>query len=368
MAVFFRADASARMGTGHVMRCLAMAEELRKRGVPVLFICRPHAGDMIGLLERYGYPVHALSAPAYGGRPFPAGRGEPPLAEWLGVPWNEDAEEVLAFLESRRRQGTPPDWMVVDHYALDARWETRVRSEVPGIFALDDLADRSHDCDVLLDASEEEASLGRYRGLIPAGCKRLFGPAHSLLRAEFAALRRSVGPRSGAISRILVSFGGSDPDDFTSKAMEALDNASARVDVVVGAAHPRKTEIESRCRARSGWTFHCQTGEMARLIAEADFFLGAGGNSAWERCCLGLPGIAVSLAENQSTILKILDAEGAACNLGRASEIGVPAIREALRRFASSPGQVAGMSEKAFALTDGLGASRAVDVIMRGGA
>jgi UDP-2,4-diacetamido-2,4,6-trideoxy-beta-L-altropyranose hydrolase len=179
-------------------------------------------------------------------------------------------------------------------------------------------------------------------------------------------MRKKVRPRLGPIHRILVSFGGSDPDNFTSKALQALQGISACVDVVVGESHSQKNEIQTLCESLPGWNYHCQTGEMARLMAEADFFLGAGGNTAWERCCLGLPGLAVSLADNQSVILGLLDSKGTIRNLGHGSEVSILRLRQELQHFSNAPEEVARMSKNAFAMTDGLGAMHAAEVIMKG--
>lgn len=368
MRVLFRADASAHMGAGHVMRCLALAEALRTQGAEVHFLCRPQAGDMIGFLEGSGWPVHALSVSADAAaastgpgsiKAFEA--GEPSHSARLGAAWIEDADAVLAFAEAKIRQGEPPDWIVVDHYALDARWEERIRTRIPGVFAVDDLADRPHACDALLDAAEDERDGQRYASLIPGKCARLFGPRHALLRPEFPALRRTVRPRTGAIRRILVSFGGSDPDDFTGIALEALADGAVPVDVAVGAAYARKGEAELLCASRSGWTFHCQTGWMAGLMASADFYVGAGGNTAWERCCLGLPGLALCIARNQATLIGVLAGRGAAHPLGGDAAVG--AIRQAIRHFTGHPEETARMSARAFGLCDGLGAARAAAFI-----
>src|SRR5882672_6253688 len=113
MKIVLRADASAQMGTGHLMRCLTLAEALRGRGAQARFICREHSGHLMPLLRQRTMPVTALPAPASGDRT----PGEDHAA-WLGVTQAEDAAQTIEAFD-----GEKPDWLVVDHYGLDVEWE-----------------------------------------------------------------------------------------------------------------------------------------------------------------------------------------------------------------------------------------------------
>ena len=193
------------------------------------------------------------------------------------------------------------DWLVVDHYALDTRWESAMRETAKQIMVIDDIADRQHDCDVLLDQNFYTDMQTRYIGKVPAYCQLLLGPRYALLRDEFLKLREQIKPRTGAVKRILVFFGGVDADNYTGLAIKALTDMKledVHVDVVIGAQHPCRAGIEKNCKVR-GFVCHVQTNKMAELMAVADLAIGAGGTAIWERSCLGLPSISLCVAENQ---------------------------------------------------------------------
>ncbi|MDO8343828.1 MAG: UDP-2,4-diacetamido-2,4,6-trideoxy-beta-L-altropyranose hydrolase, partial [Cellvibrio sp.] len=193
------------------------------------------------------------------------------------------------------------DSLVVDHYALDARWENALRGTARQIMVIDDIADRQHDCDVLLDQNFYADMQTRYAGKVPSHCQLLLGPRYALLRDEFRRFRDQVKPHTGADKRILVFFGGVDADNYTGIAIKALAELAVKelhVDVVIGAQHPRLAEIEAAC-AVQGYVCHVQTSRMAELMVNADLAIGAGGSATWERCCLGLPALAFCTADNQ---------------------------------------------------------------------
>jgi UDP-2,4-diacetamido-2,4,6-trideoxy-beta-L-altropyranose hydrolase len=201
MRVAFRVDSSALMGTGHLMRCLTLANELRRCGAATAFICRQHDGSVIARAEQEGHTVHRLA------RPGPSSDTAEDYAAWLGVPAPADAAETLLAVS-----GQHYDWLVVDHYGLDHEWEQRLRGVVGRLLVIDDLANRRHDCDLLLDQNYfAAATRERYRGLVAGpSCKLLLGPSYALLRPEYAQLRSVLPPRDGVVRRALIFFGGSD--------------------------------------------------------------------------------------------------------------------------------------------------------------
>lgn len=291
MNVVVRADSSERIGSGHLMRCLTLADQMRQEGKSVHFICRDLAGNLARLVTTQGFALHLL----------PAHEHDTALtgyAAWLTVPQEVDARESAEII--RRLQ--PIDRLVVDHYAIDAAWERRMRSLAREIFVIDDLANRPHDCDILLDQNFYRNMERRYDGLVPPQCKFLLGPRHALLRREFYEVREKMEPRTGEIRRILVFYGGSDPTGETEKAIYALlmlDRTDIDADVIVGGSNVRRREIERLCAGHDFLHYHCQVGNMAEFMARADLCLGAGGTTTWERCFLGLPAIVTAVAENQ---------------------------------------------------------------------
>ena len=205
MAVVIRADASTRIGIGHVMRCLTLADALQGRGVDVVFVCREFTGHCIPLIQDRGYGAYVLEKPSSSLSLIDD--GEPDHALWLEVSWQQDAEETLSIL---KRADVTIDSLVIDHYALDFRWHQFFRQHTQKIMVIDDLEDRKHDCDVLLDQTYGRSG-SDYQGLVPEGSRVLLGANYALLRPQFVKKRqKSIDRRGGTsnIRRILVSMGG----------------------------------------------------------------------------------------------------------------------------------------------------------------
>jgi len=302
MNIAFRTDANSQIGTGHFMRCLTLATELKQRGAQIRFVSRDLPDYLRDMLTAKDMELVAL-----GGDAIPSTIGELKHSHWLGVSQEQDAQATIQALSDRTR-----DWLVVDHYALDARWETALRGSAKKIMVIDDIADRQHDCDVLLDQNYYADMHNRYTGKVPAHCQLLLGPCYALLRDEFRKMRDQVKPRTGPVKRILVFFGGVDADNYTGLAIKALVELALKdiqVDVVIGAQHPCRSEIEAACAA-NGYVCHVQTSRMAELMVNADLAIGAGGSASWERCCLGLPTLAFCSADNQRKQLADAAQEG----------------------------------------------------------
>lgn len=352
MKVAFRADASLLIGSGHVMRCLTLAEALRSRGAQCLFISREHPGHLLATIQQRGFAVTALPPPATGVEPVRAGALI--HAPWLGCDWQTDAQQSSAALA----QGVV-DWLVVDHYALDQSWEAALRSCYRKLLVIDDLADRAHQADLLLDQN-----LGRqppdYAALVPPSCQVLAGPRFALLRPEFAAvraysLRRRQQPK---LQQLLITMGGVDLPNATGQVLEALKACAlpsdCRISVVMGAQAPWLHQVREQARDMP-WPTEVlvNISDMAQRMADSDLAIGAAGGTSWERCCLGLPTLLVVLADNQWPGAKALQAARAARLIGEVRDLAIelPAALEQL----SPQRELIAMGSDASALCDGLG-------------
>lgn len=322
MNTVFRVDASLQMGTGHVMRCLTLADALKTQGVESHFICREHQGNLIEHIRNKGYSVHVLACipPLALGDPLEKqeaeNTAEPAHSTWLGVAQEQDAAACIAIMH-----GLQPDWLIVDHYALDALWERALQPYYRKLMVIDDLADRSHLCDLLLDQN-----LGRqaqdYYNLVPAHCQIFAGASYALLRPEFAALRGySLKRRADSqIKQLLITMGGVDKPNATGLVLTALQGCplplDCRITVVMGATAPWLDLIRSQAALMS-WPTEVlvNTSEMARHMADSDLAIGAAGSTSWERCCMGLPSVVVCLAENQLKVIEELEKERVALTL-----------------------------------------------------
>jgi UDP-2,4-diacetamido-2,4,6-trideoxy-beta-L-altropyranose hydrolase len=335
VSVTIRADASAAIGTGHVVRMLALAGELVRRDARVAFVART-------------MPDHLRSAIRDAGIAFAALRDDA-----------DDATATRAALGDRR------GLLVVDHYGIGAEWEAALRPHCAAIVAIDDLADRRHACDVLVDQNHHPDPAARYAGLVPAGTTLLLGPQFALLRPQFARERtRALGRDARSPMRIFVCFGGSDPSNETTKALAGIAASRYRgvpVDVVVGGASPHRATIEAfdalaHLRVFAGVT------EIAPLMAEATLAIGAGGTMTWERCALGLPSMLAVLAENQDALTASLAREGTVVSVGPASATTPQTYREALD--ALDDAGLDRMRRRSAELVDGRGATRVAERIL----
>ena len=352
--IALRVDASSQIGTGHFMRCLTLADEFKKQGAQIRFISRNLPRYLSDMLTEKGMEYLPLSIDD-----AKESLDELLHANWLGTSQARDAQATVEVLANQLW-----DWIIVDHYALDKRWESSVRESCKKLMVIDDLADRQHDCDVLLDQNYYSDMQTRYINKAPKHCQLLLGPRYALLREEFRVLREKIKVRTGDVKKILVFFGGVDADNYTSLAMQALVelNSKQQVDVVIGVQHPNREQIQQAC-INHGFICHLQTTRMAELMAEADLAIGAGGSASWERCCLGLPALLIALSGNQIDIAKSLDSIGACNYLGKKDSVNSSSIQHSFNELLVAPDQVLSISQQAFSLVDGLGLNRVSEVL-----
>lgn len=347
------------IGTGHVMRCLTLADALRERGGRCGFVCREHPGHLLDLIRARGHEVHAL--PLNDAPPACRGRVSHDHAGWLGADWGSDALQTLAAIH-----GVPVDWLVVDHYALDARWEKQLGAHCSKLLVIDDLADRPHDCDLLLDQNLNRRPAD-YDQLCPTQTSLLVGPDYALLQPDFAELRSySFARRSeGRLERLLISMGGVDKDNATGSVLNVLMSCNlpdgCKITVVMGMFSPWLAQVRAQVEQMSCVEILVNVQNMAKLIAESDLAIGAAGTSAWERCCLGVPTLTMILADNQRGGALALGKAGAVSLLEGGSHLslelsaGIAELRvvQNMQR----------MQEACRSVCDGMGVSRVVEVM-----
>ena len=357
MKVLLRVDASIQIGIGHVMRCLTLAEALRLRGASCSFICRDHPGNLIDLIKEQGFNVHRLPLDL-SWKPL---RVDDAYGEWLGAEWEVDAKQTRVV-----GCETVFDWLVVDHYALDARWERALAQHNQKIMVIDDLADRPHVCDLLLDQTFGRYAF-EYHPFVPEACRVLCGSEYALLRPEFAAMRHYSMQRreQPVLHELLISMGGIDKDNVTGQVLRALRSSplpvDCRITVVMGATAPWLRGVQAQAQ-NMPWLTRVMVGvgNMAQLMGDSDFAIGAAGATSWERCCLGIPTVILLLAENQRKIAEALTQSGAAY-LFPASTLE---SRSLIVAEHLEPVSLRAMSIAAASITDGLGVKRVAEILM----
>ena len=362
--IVIRTDSSLKIGSGHVTRCLTLAEALRDSGATVRFVCRDLPGNINDIIFKKGFKVHELSA-------LDLDEGREHYTEvvadythWFNVTQEQDAVETLDVLDSMC-----PDCLIVDHYGLDCDWENRLRPHVHKLMVIDDLANRPHDCDLLLDQNYFGDGENRYEGLVPPTCTQLLGPRYALLRPEFAEARKKLRRRTGEIRCVFVFFGGTDPENFTGCALAALSDpelARLEVDVVLGKTNPNRASIERQVATRPNTNLYVQVKNIAELMVRADLALGAGGATTWERLCLGLPSIVTILSENQRKFSETLGKAGLQICLGNVKELSVSDLKFAALKRLKTVESNRRQSEQCLEVVDGKGTGITKEMILKG--
>lgn len=303
MNVFIRTDSSKYMGSGHVMRCLTLADGLKERGEQVEFICRDLPGNLSGLIEERGYKVHLL---AFDAEDYKQENYTDEYAFWLAVPWEQDVQETLSAIK-----GTC-NLLIVDHYGLDYQWQSHSREKAEKVMVIDDLASRQHDCDYLLDHNFYVGADERYQSLVPEQCVQFVGPKYALIRPEILKARawreQYYSFPSKEHFNCLVFMGGSDTPNYTQKVVEQLLKLThvVKITVVLGAANPNIQILEAQYAEETKVVLIVQPQDYYQLLAQADFVVGAGGVSTLERFCIGVPQYVFQIADNQKAVCKNL--------------------------------------------------------------
>lgn len=350
--VAIRVDASAAIGTGHLKRCLSLAQALIEAGADVRFICRRIDAVAEQVLTGVPAPVSWLATPA---GPMSRAPDAPPHAAWAGVPPTQDAHDTVQALHD-----WTPDWLVVDHYALDARWHRAVRSALGcRVLVIDDTGDRALAPDALLDHNWDPDHRAKYAACLDRELLSLCGPRFALLAPAYRhAPRHAV---HDTVRSIGIFMGGTDPDGISARVLTACRSAgfAGPVEVVSTSANPHLAALRDVCQDDGHTTLTLDQPDLAAFFARHDLQIGAGGGATWERCCIGAPTVALPLVANQSAVVPGLAALGA---VRAADEATLP---EVLRDLIADPAARQSLAGRAAALVDGRGAQRVALALLR---
>ena len=301
--IAFRVDSGHKIGVGHVMRCLTLATALKLRAVESFFICRSSVGSIEESIESEGFRVYRLP---------PASKAYAPLkglmhGDFLACSQAEDAELTLSILESQETVCA----IIVDQYGIDRTWD-EILPDKYKIFKIDDLADREHDCDGLVDQNFYNSLEQRYNQLVPVGAALLLGPKYALLRPQFRDLDIGFRRARSEIKQVLVSFGGQDPNGYALQvAGDILKHTKFSVNVMGVSRKVHESawqELQTRFGVRLQGPAYLN--DPLGAFDAADIYIGAGGTITWERFACGLPGIVYSVAENQVEMARDLESAG----------------------------------------------------------
>ena len=335
MNITIIADASTNIGSGHVMRCLTLAKALKSPGGIIEFICAQQPGDMISYIEKQGFTVHTLDNRS---------DREPQVINHL----SEKIDKL--------------NWIIIDHYDYTDQEERKFRPFTKKIMIIDDLANRKHDCDLLLDQNYSK-NLKRYNHLVSQHCSKLLGPDYALLRSEFKEKHSKVKHRTGKVNSILVFLGGGDSENITEKVLDALifvNNQNLKIDVVIGSSNPNRNKLEEKIKCLPRAELSIQVSDMAERMVNADLFIGAGGATTWERMCLALPSIVLIIAENQKPTVEDLALDDLIINLGWHADVTTDDIGNSIKNILDDTQKIQSISKRNSNLVDGAGVERVV--------
>jgi len=341
VSLVVRADASSTIGTGHVMRCLALAQGwLDSVGGDVTFVSASLADWFLRRLATEGISVVSVDG-ARGGL--------------------DDADLTLA---TAARSGAR--WIVTDGYAFDDRYQRAIKAGPARLLFIDDYAHcTDHSADIVLNQNLH-ANDRMYRPL-DDDTRLLLGPRYVLLRREFRQAGRSSQKAAGTGTRVLITLGGGDPDDVTTKVVNALSHVPVKdleAIVAVGPSNPNEPTLQQAVEALP-MPVRLEYGveDMVPLMQWADMAICAGGSTCWELAYMGVPSVVVVLAENQRPIAESLAAVDAIEYLGWHSNLGVQDIAEAVGQLAISSERRAALALRSKELVDGSGVDRVIHVL-----
>ena len=351
MKVVFRVDSSLAIGSGHLIRCLALANRLKKSAVAVTFVSRDLPGNIANIVISDGHElvllpyknllVQTLDTVAH--------------AEWLGEHWSVDALETIRVVDNKNFE-----ILVVDHYAIDFNWEAQLQPHFKKIVVIDDLADRQHFCDLLVDQNFVSNFKTRYFDKVPNKCELLLGPKFAILQPNYFEVRSKVILRKLCIKNFLVFFGLSDKENLTEMAIKCfleLDRNDFNLTVVGNPDNPQYMKLIKEYGNIDNLEFFGKLSTLAPLTAWADVVIGAGGTTSWERLCLGRKAIVITVADNQIETAKALHSDGLIVWLGMAQDVTATDLFRELN-YSSDPKWHAGWPKKGFDLVDGMGLER----------
>lgn len=351
MKIAIRVDASGTIGLGHLQRCLALAAALREAGGHTVFVARDLGVDVAARVRAAGFDAVLLPRPT---ADAPVADG-PAYAAWAGVAWQRDADETAQALA-----GTRPDWLVVDHYAFDARWHAELRRRLGAkLAAIDDLADRALDVDLLIDHNFAEDHRAKYRSVLGPATRMLCGPRHALLGPAYAAAAPHVVHER--VRSIGIFMGGADPGDLSSLVLRACrDGAGFRgpIEIVTTSANPHRAALAELAARWPATTLSVDLADLAAFFSRHDLQVGAGGGASWERCRTGAPSLLLVTAANQQAVVPGLARLGAVAALEDAGPPTQAAVAEAVSALLHDSAARHHLAEVSRTLVDGLGARR----------
>lgn len=347
MRVAIRTDAAAAIGLGHIKRCLSLAHVLREAGAEVAVVMAKRDIDVSAFVRQAGCEYIQI-AQCLGFEN--TGVRKPAACSFAGT--EEDARQTVEALAKWM-----PEWVIVDHYNLDADWHSQVRQSLNAkIAAIDDLADRTLAAEVIINHNFSEDHHAKYKALISSGSKILGGPRFALLGQSYVYAQPYQFRET--VQSIGVFMGGTDPVNASTMVLAACRTHGAfqgSIEIATTSANPHFASLEAACKQWPNTKLLVDESELSGFFARHDLQIGAGGGATWERCCMGAPTLALICAENQNVVIPALHRLGV---LETVSQVSHKAIGEAVRKLIDTPDRRRHLNNASRLIVDGHGAKR----------
>ena len=330
--LFIRVDSSSEIGIGHMMRCLTLAQELKNNFDKIIFLTQKDSSDFIGTIMKNKFEVIFI----------PTTNNDPDIIKNL----------ITTYSENK-------NFLLIDHYDIDSNFESSLKNIFERIFVIDDLANRKHDCDLLIDQNYYRDLNQRYEKLVQNDTIALLGPKYAIIRPEFRKINKKAIKKNSQIKKILVSFGGSDPTNECKKVLDALcsiENSKFEIVVVAGIYNHKFEQLKKLYEKYSNIKIYRHVNDPSRLMLNSDLFIGAGGTTTWERFYMGLPSIVTIISDDQKESIEFLSDMGHIINLGLAKNVTSKTYVQTLQKPNSD--LIYNMSLHNQKLVDGNGSNR----------
>ena len=294
--LFIRVDASPEIGIGHIMRCLTLAQELKNNFDKIIFLTQKNSSDFTETIMKNEFEVIFISA-------------------------NNDSDIIKNIVTTN---SVNKNFLLIDHYNVDSNFESSLKNTFEKIFVIDDLANRKHDCDLLIDQNYYRDLNHRYEKLIQNDTITLLGPKYAIIRSEFRSINKKTIKKNSQIKKILISFGGSDPTNECKKSLDALcsiENNQFEIVAIVGIYNNKFEQLKKLYEKYSNIKIYRHVNDLSLLMLNSDLFIGAGGTTTWERFYMGLPSIVTIISDDQKESIEFLSDMGHVINLGLAKNV-----------------------------------------------
>ena len=333
MKIAFRVDASPDIGIGHLMRCLALSEELLRRGHECFFLLKVVHPEVLERIKKFGCTSYLLPRTAS---------------------LQQDLDSVIEYVFHQSI-----DWVVTDHYMIDASYVKEVKHQGFHVLSIDDNARIHYYSDIVVNqnigAEKLAFSAEPYTAL-------LLGPSYVMLRDEL--LRRGEKKHSLSARNLLITLGGTDPDNFLLSVLQSLEDVAKDIDIsaVIGPFNPHGAALQAFQKTTTMRLRLVQSPpNMAELYLQADLAISAAGSSCYELAYFGIPNLMISVAANQLSIAHEMDKQRIGIYLGEKHDLQQESLKDKVNEFLRNQSLRDHLSENGQKLVDGKGKERIVN-------